>query len=105
MELPATSWVNLALQIPLALVIVFLVIRFLAHLEKLTDVMFKFLDVQQEKQSEALARLAEEIKTNRVDTVKEVANLTQRVDAVIDKAITLQNIFAQQDNKRRTGRQ
>lgn len=104
MDLPATSWVNLALQIPLALVIVFLVIRFLAHLEKLTDTMFKFLDVQQQKQSESLARLAEEIKINRVDTVKEVANLTQRVDAVIDKAITLQTLLAQQENKRRTGR-
>lgn len=93
MDLPATSWLNLALQIPLALVIVFLVVKFLQHLEKLTTAMFAFLENQQVKQSESLGRLAEEIKSNRTDTVRELANLTQRVDGVIDKAIMLERLL------------
>lgn len=93
MELPAGSWVNIALQIPLALVIVFLVIRFLQHLEKLTAAMFAFLEYQQAKHGEALSRLAEELKNNRTEMVRELANLTQRVDGVIDKAIMLERLL------------
>lgn len=96
MELPANSWVNLALQVPLALVIVFLVIRFLAHLEKNNKAMFDFLSDQQVKHNDALGRLAEEIKQNRTDTVRELANLTQRVDSVIDKAIMLERLLPEQ---------
>lgn len=112
MELPSASWVNLALQIPLALVIVFLVIRFLLHLEKLNDKMFDFIgeqqdkqavtfEKQQENQANALGRLAEEIKSNRLDTVKEVASLTGRVDAVIEKMLALQHLLMQQDNNKK----
>lgn len=99
MDLPAASWVNLALQIPLALVIVFLVIRFLSHLEKLTTAMFDFLEKQQVKQGESIARLAEEIKANRTDMVRELANLTQRVDSVIDKAIMLERLLPESRKK------
>lgn len=99
MDLPATSWLNLALQIPLALVIVFLVVKFLQHLEKLTTAMFSFLENQQVKQSESLGRLAEEIKSNRTDTVRELANLTQRVDGVIDKAIMLERLLPEKRTK------
>lgn len=102
MDFPATTWINLALQIPLALVIVFLVVKFLQHLEKLTTAMFQFLENQQIKQSESMARLAEEIKTNRTDTVRELANLTQRVDSVIDKAIMLERLLP--DAKKRSER-
>lgn len=114
MDLPATSWVNLALQIPLALVIVVLVVYFLKHLEK---VVTSFL-VSMEKQSEAnrifmqtqqdahnvsIARLAEEIKGQRVDTIRELANLTQRVDGVIDKAVMLERLLpsAKEDKVKR----
>lgn len=98
MDLPATSWVNLALQIPLALVIVVLVIYFLRHLEKMTtifvdfmkqqsDVNRAFISTQQDAHNQSTERLAEEIKNNKTDTIKELANLTQRVDSVIDKAM------------------
>lgn len=99
MELPANSWVNLALQIPLALVIVFLVIRFLSHLEKQNKEMFSFLATQQDKHDMALGRLAEEIKNTKTDTVRELANLTQRVDGVIDKAIMLERLLPEKRTK------
>lgn len=104
MDLPAASWINLALQIPLALVIVFLTIRFLNHLKETTQQMLEFLkqqsdinrsflESQQKQHNEAISRLAEEIKGNKVDTVRELAALTQRVDAVIDKAIMLERLL------------
>jgi len=98
-ELPAASWVNLALQIPLALVLVYVVVRFLMFLDKLMGSMFEFLDKQQIKHSEALGRLAEEIKQNRTDTLKEVSALTQRVDSVIDKAIMLERLLPEARKK------
>lgn len=93
MDLPSNSWVNLALQVPLALVIVFLVIRFLVHLEKQNQAMFTFLASQQDKHDVALGRLAEEIKSNKTDTIRELANLTQRVDSVVDKAIMMERLL------------
>lgn len=104
MDMPSASWVNLALQIPLALVIVVLVVYFLRYLEKMaaavldflkqqSDVNREFMRTQQEMHNQAIARLAEEIKSHRVDTVKELANLTQRVDGVIDKAIMLERLL------------
>lgn len=103
MELPATSWQWLALQIPLSLVIVFLTVYFLKHLRESTKEMLdfvknqsemtqKFWEVQQQANRESLGRLAEEIKTNRTDTLKEVSQLTQRVDSVIDKALILERL-------------
>lgn len=103
MELPATSWQWLALQIPLSLVIVFLTVYFLRHLKESTRDMLdfmrnqsettqKFLEVQQQANRDSLGRLAEEIKSNKVDTLKEVSQLTQRVDSVIDKALILERL-------------
>lgn len=102
-DLPATSWQWLALQIPLALVIVFLTVYFLRHLKESTKDMLdfmksqsettqKFLEAQQIANRESLGRLAEEIKGNKVDTLKELAQLTQRVDSVIDKALILERL-------------
>ena len=126
MELPSASWVNLALQIPLALVIVVLTIYFLKHLEKTnketndmiqatskntnetiqktTESMLtfmtqqaninrEFLKMQQEMHTHGITRLAEEIKSDKVETVKELSALTQRVDGVIDKAIMLERLL------------
>lgn len=115
MDLPTASYVNLALQIPLALVIVVLTVYFLRHLEKVdknTDEMIgkittsmlnfmteqatvnrEFLRFQQEMHNQGIARLAEEIKNDKIETVKEVAALTQRVDGVIDKAIMIERLL------------
>lgn len=119
MDLPQASWTNLALQIPLALVIVVLMIYVLRHLketnkdntetiQKITASMLsfmtqqseinrEFLRFQQEMHNQGLARLAEEIKQDKIETVKEVAALTQRVDGVIDKAIFIERLY--QDRK------
>lgn len=96
-DLPASSWQWLALQIPLALVIVFLTIYFLRHLkestkdmldfmQKQTDANQKFMETQQEQNRDAIGRLAEEIKNIKVESVKELSQLVMRVDSVIDKA-------------------
>lgn len=90
-DLPAVSWINLALQIPLALVIVFLVIKFLSFVKDIIEKFLGHMATQQElnrqQMKESLTRLAEEIKGDRMETIKEVANLTERVDAVLDKMI------------------
>lgn len=121
MELPAASWVNLALQIPLALVIVVLVIYFLRYLEKMADSVLRFLDnqanvnreflkVQQDAHNASIARLAEEIKSanierlrestaSRAEILREVSELTKRVDGVIDKAIMLERLLPDDKKK------
>lgn len=121
MDLPTASWVNLALQIPLALVIVFLVIRFLmfikdmftaflTSLEKQDEqnrnfireqqkLSMDFLDRTQIQTNAALARLAEEIKSNKTETIREVVQLTQRVDSVVDKAIMLERLLPENKKK------
>lgn len=121
MELPAVSWVNLALQIPLALVIVVLVVYFLRYLEKMAENVLRFLEreaqtnreflkTQQESHSASIARLAEEIKTNnierareavasRAEILREVSELTKRVDGVIDKAIMLERLLPDEKKK------
>lgn len=110
MDLPANSWQQLALQIPLALVIVVLTIYFLRHLkdstkdmlafmEKQLDLNRQFLDTQQVQNREAIGRLAEEIKNNKTETIREVANLTARVDGVIDKAIILERLLPENRNR------
>lgn len=104
MDLPTVSWQTLAWQIPLALVIVVLVIYFLKHLEKNTKEMLDFLreqsnlnrdflKQQNEQHNLSIGRLAEEIKNDKIETVKEIAALTQRVDSVIDKAIMLERLL------------
>jgi hypothetical protein len=104
MDLPGASWVQLALQIPLALVIVFLTIYFLKHLEKANQAMLDFMKSQagvnqeflkqaQLAHNESISRLAEEIKNSKVETLRELSNLTQRVDGVIDKAIMLERLL------------
>lgn len=103
MDLPAVSWQWLALQIPLSLVIVFLTVYFLKHLKDSTkdmldfmknqsDVTQKFLESQQQANRESLGRMADEIKGNKVEMLKELAQLTQRVDGVIDKALILERL-------------
>jgi len=95
------SWVNLALQIPLALVIVFLVVKFLEHLRHVQGITMafiteqakvnrEFLGTQREQMNVAVTRLAEEIKSNRMDVVKEVSALTTMVDRSIDRLIELE---------------
>lgn len=103
MELGASSWEWMAVQVPLALLLAILTVYFLKHLKETTKDMLdfmqmqsqsnqKFLEVQQDRNRESLGRLAEEIKANRTDTVKELANLTQRVDGVLDKAMILERL-------------
>lgn len=120
-ELPAASWVNLALQIPLALVIVFLVIRFLLFLKDMfasflaslarqdelnrefireqQKLNMDWIDRMQVNTNTALGRLAEEIKANKSETIREVVALTQRVDGVIDKAIMLERLLPESKMK------
>lgn len=121
MDLPTSSWVNLALQIPLALVIVFLVIRFLMFIKDMFTAFLNslqeqdklnrqfvseqqklnidFIDRMQAQTNAALARLAEEIKSNKNETIREVVQLTQRVDSVIDKAIMLERLLPESKKK------
>jgi len=95
-----SSWDILATQAPFVVVIAILMIYVLRHLERYQNAMMKFLSDQAEmnrgfindqqvQHTQGVARLAEEIKTQRTDTIKELTNLTQRVDSVIDKAIML----------------
>lgn len=90
-DLPEVSWINLVLQIPLAVVIVFLVIRFLAFVQAIVDKFLTHMETQQELNrqqiKDSISRLAEEIKGDRMETIKEVANLTERVDSVLDKVM------------------
>jgi len=94
MELSSPSWVNLALQVPLALVIVFLVIKFLDFTQKQTNAFMSYLAEQRkldrDQISEALGRLADEIKNANTSIVKssyqEMAQLAERVDKVIENA-------------------
>lgn len=102
--IPPNSWLNLVLQIPLAVVIVFLVIRFLAFVKEVITQFLEFQSAQQkmnrEQMSESLARLAEEIKSSKTDTIKEVSELTRRVDGVIDKALFLERLLPPGDHKK-----
>lgn len=111
MDLPATSWQWLAWQIPLALVIVFLTVYFLRHLKESTkdmldfmrsqsDVTQKFLEAQQQANRESLGRMADEIKGNKVEMLKELSQLTQRVDSVIDKALILERLTTTETARR-----
>lgn len=94
-----TIWV-----IALSLVIIVLVIYFLKHMKDVVEATFEFMTKQaeinrvfmgslQDAHSHSISRLAEEIKSQRTETVKELANLTQRVDGVIDKAIMLERLL------------
>lgn len=96
------TWVSLALQIPLALVIVFLVIRFLDHMKTIhtstltfimeqAQVNREFLSAQREQMNAAVTRLAEEIKSNKLDTVKEIATLTTQVDHTLERLLEFDN--------------
>ena len=75
------SVINLLIQIPLAGIIVFLTIRFLDHLKELNKSMLEFiskesetnrafLKTQREQMNESVGRLAEEIKTLRIELAK-----------------------------------
>jgi uncharacterized protein YoxC len=107
MELPTASWTNLALQIPLALVIVVLMVYVLRHLEKVdkenretihkvtTDMLTfmtqqaelnrEFLRFQQDTHNQGIARIAEAVKSDKVDTIREVSALTTKVDSMIQR--------------------
>lgn len=98
MELSSPSWVNLALQVPLALVIVFLVIKFLDFTSKQTDAFMSYLAEQRQLDRDqinaALGRLADEIKNSNTSIIKssiqEVAQLANRVDDTISKIKSLE---------------
>jgi L-lactate utilization protein LutC len=92
------NWIDVLLQVPLAGVVVFLTIRFLAHLEKTNketlefiakqeDVNREFLRTQREQMNNAIMKLAEEIKQNKYDSLKEVSALTANIDRLIEKLI------------------
>lgn len=104
------TWVSLALQIPLALVIVFLVIRFLDHMKTIHESTLKFigeqaqvnrefLGAQREQMNQSITRLAEEIKTNKMDTVKEIATLTTTVDRSIDRLMELDTRIKEKERR------
>jgi hypothetical protein len=91
-----TQWINLLLQIPLAGIVVFLTIRFLKHLENVNKTMLEFIEKQEEtnreflqaqrqQMNEAIGRLAEEIKANKYDTIKEISALVNVVDKLLEK--------------------
>jgi len=93
MEITEPSWINLILQIPLAAVIVFVLIKFLEFTFKIINVFLEFLSEQRqlerEQIKEALGRLAEEIKNSNNNTIKnnimEVAQLAEKVDSTISR--------------------
>lgn len=90
------NWISLLIQIPLAGLVVFLTIRFLEHLKQIQDqyqttikemhketltfaadqanVNREFLKVQREQMNESIARLAEELKTTRLEVIREIIN-------------------------------
>lgn len=101
MNFDVPTWASLALQIPLALVIVFLVVKFLEHLRTVQETTLgfiteqarinrEFLGAQREQMNQAVTRLAEEIKNNKTEMVKEVSALTTMVDRSIDRLIELE---------------
>ena len=124
LDFPATSWVNLALQVPLALVIVFLVIRFLGFIKEMVQAFLaalksqdennrkfiedqtnqnrEFIKEQQNHTNAAISRLAEEIKSNKTDMLKELSNLTQRVDGVLDKAFIIEQLTESKRERNKT---
>jgi hypothetical protein len=70
--------INLLVQIPLAGIVVFLTLRFLIHLEKMNSNLFmflskeaetnrEFLKTQREQMNQSIGRLAEEIKSLRIN--------------------------------------
>lgn len=104
------TWVSLALQIPLALVIVFLVIRFLDHMKQIHESTLKFIEAQatvnreflgtqRQQMNEAITRLAEEIKTSKIDTVKEVSTLTTQVDHTLERLLEFDNRLRERERR------
>jgi hypothetical protein len=70
--------INLLVQIPLAGIVVFLTLRFLIHLEKMNSNLFiflskeaetnrEFLKTQREQMNQSIGRLAEQIKSLRIN--------------------------------------
>lgn len=101
MNLTGDTWLNLAIQIPLAMVIVFLVLKFLDHLKENNKAMLtfigeqaeinrSFLATQREQQQTALNHMAEEIRTSKTETIKELASLTNSVDKTIEKMLEME---------------
>lgn len=116
------DWSQVVTQIPLVIVIAYLFVRVLMFVKEMMDVIKamnsensqtikqinestlnhlttqaaitqKFLEGQQASMAQVIARLAEELKDNKTDTIKELAALTQRIDGVIDKAIMLERLL------------
>lgn len=109
MDLPVPTWINLAIQIPIVLLFLYALVKFLDHtkalvtqfLEYLTDERVKtlkfigeqadinreFLSAQREQMNSAIARLADEQKIRQLDMVKEVSTLTTMVDRTMDRLI------------------
>lgn len=108
MELGQPSWVQLALQIPLALVIVFVLIKFLEFTLKLIHVFLDYLKEQRQLDrdqiSEALGRLADEIKNNNTNiirnSIQEVAQLTEKVDGTISRIKLFERLFENDERKK-----
>lgn len=103
MEISSNAWNILATQAPFAAIIAALFIYVLKHLERNNDKTIEFLSKQaelnrlflqnqQDQHSSSTARLAEEIKGNRADAIKELANLTERIDKVIDKLLLFDQV-------------
>lgn len=100
MNVSTDTWLSLALQIPLALVIVFLVIKFLDHLkavhsETLTFIREQsivnqdFIKTQREANNAATEHLARELSSMKLETIKELSTLTSRVDKTIEHLLVL----------------
>lgn len=103
MDLSAASWVNLALQIPLALVIVFLVIRFLAFVKEIITAFLEHLKDQRQldrqQTSDSMNRLTDQLRQKSQDEIRELSALTQKVDGVIDKVIFVERLMQSDDKK------
>lgn len=101
MDLGQPSWINLALQIPLALVIVFTIVKYLDFLWKLIDLFLKYLGEQRQQDrdqiSASLGRLADEIKNSNTNiirsSIQEVAQLTEKVDNTISRIKFFERFF------------
>lgn len=109
MSLDQPSWINLALQIPLALVIVFVLIKFLDFTLKIIKVFLEYLGEQRQLDrdqiSEALGRLADEIKNSNTNiirsSIQEVAQLTEKVDSTIGRIKFFERFFTDHESERR----
>jgi len=109
MTLDQPSWVNLALQIPLALVIVFVLVKFLEFTIRIINLFLDYLreqrQLERDQMSDAIGRLAEEIKNSNTNiirsSIQEVAQLTEKVDGTISRIKFFERFYTDMEDKKK----